>query len=244
LILELDIGNTRCKWRLLGGADARSGACRIEELEAALGGLPERSGIGRVRAGCVRGVRVEEAIAAAVRATLGLAVEFARAQGFAAGVRNAYREPGRLGVDRWLAMLAAFAERRAAVCVFDCGSAMTADLVDDAGCHRGGFIAPGLALMRDSLCAGTDRVRFESVATQSLGIWPAPGASTDEAVAGGVELSAAGFLQSAHACFRSLCPGLGVLLTGGDAEALRPRLDFPVSMRPELVLDGLRLALP
>jgi len=245
LILELDIGNTRCKWRLVAAGGGRTGDCLVDGLGQALRGLPERLSVRRVRAGCVRGPQVEAAVAAAVSSALGLGVEFARSQSFAAGVRNAYREPARLGVDRWLAMLAAFAETGAAVCVLDCGSAMTADLVDAAGHHRGGFIAPGLAMMRNSLFAGTDRVRFEPLAAAGrASAPPAPGCSTDEAVAGGVELAAAGFLRGAHQCFGSVCPGAAVLLTGGDAEALRARLDFPVSMRPELVLDGLRLALP
>jgi type III pantothenate kinase len=246
LILELDIGNTRCKWRLADGTPGggHAGACAVDELARALADLPGRAAVRRVRAGCVRGPQVEDAVRAAVQSALGLPVEFARSRSAAAGVSNAYREPERLGVDRWLAMLAAFDETGGAVCVLDCGSAMTADLVDAAGRHRGGFIAPGLAMMRNSLLASTDRVRFEPVAADASGAGPAPGRSTAAAVAGGVELAAAGFLRGAHACFQGLCPGAAVLLTGGDAEALRPRLGFPVGIRPGLVLDGLRLALP
>ena len=57
MILELDIGNTRCKWRL-AEAPARAGACAVDELAATLGSLPERAAIARVRAGCVRGPQV------------------------------------------------------------------------------------------------------------------------------------------------------------------------------------------
>lgn len=243
MILELDIGNTRCKWRLAGaGAPAgRDGACPVDGLGAVLAALPERGAIARVRAGCVRGPQVEAAVGAAVRDALGLETEFARSQAWAAGVRNAYAEPERLGVDRWLAMLAGFAEVGGAVCVLDCGSAITADLVDADGDHRGGYIVPGLAMMRASLLAETDRVRFGAAVTGTGG---APGHNTAEAVGGGTLLAAAGFLAAARARFARDCPGATVLLTGGDAQTIAACVDFPLQLRPQLVLDGLCRALP
>jgi type III pantothenate kinase len=241
LILELDIGNTRCKWRLAGAEDARAGACAVDELAAALAELPERAAIARVRAGCVRGPQVEAVVREAVHEVLGLETAFARSQAVAAGVRNAYAQPQRLGVDRWLAMLAGFAEVGGAVCVLDCGSAITADLVDAGGDHRGGYIAPGLAMMRASLLAATDRVRFEAAAAAT---GAAPGRDTAEAVGGGTLLAAAGFLRAARERFEQACPGAAVLLTGGDAGAIAACLDFPLRIRPQLVLDGLGRALP
>ena len=178
---------------------------------------------------------------AAVRDALGLETEFARSQAWAAGVRNAYAEPERLGVDRWLAMLAGFAEVGGAVCVLDCGSAITADLVDADGDHRGGYIVPGLAMMRASLLAETDRVRFGAAVTGTGG---APGHNTAEAVGGGTLLAAAGFLAAARARFARDCPGATVLLTGGDAQTIAACVDFPLQLRPQLVLDGLCRALP
>ncbi len=245
MILELDIGNTRCKWRLAGaGAPAgRDGACPVDGLGAVLAALPERGAIARVRAGCVRGPQVEAAVGAAVRGALGLEAEFARSRARAAGVRNAYAEPERLGVDRWLAMLAGFAEVGGAVCVLDCGSAITADLVDAGGDHRGGYIVPGLAMMRASLLAETDRVRF-AAAGAGAGAGTAPGRNTAEAVGGGTLLAAAGFLAAARARFERDCPGAAMLLTGGDAQTIAACLDFPVQLRPQLVLDGLCRALP
>ncbi len=243
MILELDIGNTRCKWRVLDAAGVTlvDGTCQSAALGAELGALACRAGLRRVRAACVRGEAVEREIAGSVAGALGLEVEFARSQREAAGVRNSYAEPGRLGVDRWLAMLAGFAASAGAVCVFDCGSAITADLVDADGLHRGGYIVPGIAMMRTSLLAATDRVRFEAA-----GLAPdvAPGTSTAQAVTHGTLLAAAGLLRAAREQFAERCPAAPVLLTGGDAGTLQPWLDFPVTLRPQLVLDGLRLALP
>lgn len=80
---------------------------------------------------------------------------FATTQTQQCGVRNGYRKPQQLGVDRWLAMLAAFhLPQRAtgqSLCVVDCGTALTLDVLDATGRHLGGYIAPGLTAMREML---------------------------------------------------------------------------------------------
>jgi type III pantothenate kinase len=50
-------------------------------------------------------------------------------------------------------MVAARADSRGAVLVCAIGTALTVDLVDAAGCHRGGRIAPSPTLMREALQA-------------------------------------------------------------------------------------------
>lgn len=243
MILELDIGNTRCKWRLVdavGVVLAESG-CATAELASALRALPMRADVLRVRAACVRGETIEHVVRRAVRDEIGVEVEFARTQRSAAGVRNSYAEPERLGVDRWLAMLAGFVASGGAVCVFDCGSAITADLVDDDGLHRGGYIVPGIAMSRAGLFAATDRVRFDA---DQVVPGMVPGTSTAEAVVHGTLLAAVGMLRVAREQFERICPRAPVLLTGGDAPALLPWLGFPAILRTHLVLDGLRLVLP
>ena len=54
-------------------------------------------------------------------------------------------------MDRWLAMVGAFQLRRNAMLVVDLGTAVTADLVDENGLHLGGYICPGLSLLRKSV---------------------------------------------------------------------------------------------
>jgi pantothenate kinase type III len=76
-------------------------------------------------------------------------------QKYALGVRNAYPKHNKLGVDRWLAMLAAYHYYNAPVCIVSCGSALTLDIVDSQGQHLGGMIMPGLNLMQQALSRGT-----------------------------------------------------------------------------------------
>ncbi|HRN63017.1 MAG TPA: type III pantothenate kinase, partial [Luteimonas sp.] len=65
------------------------------------------------------------------------------------GLRIAYAEPSRLGVDRFLAMLAAHA-RGGACLVVGVGTALTIDFVDAQGRHHGGRIAPSPTPMREA----------------------------------------------------------------------------------------------
>ena len=75
----------------------------------------------------------------AVLLDVGVNVRHARTQPELAGVRIAYADPARLGVDRFLGLLAARA-RGGDRLVASFGSAVTVDLLDAAGTHHGGLI--------------------------------------------------------------------------------------------------------
>jgi type III pantothenate kinase len=78
------------------------------------------------------------------------------------GVINSYDEPWRLGVDRWLAVIEAWhCSDGAPVAVFDLGTAAKLDVVVN-GEHQGGYIVPGLNMMRDTLQSNTRKVCFAS----------------------------------------------------------------------------------
>ncbi len=151
------------------------------------------------------------------------------------GVRNAYRHPEKLGVDRWVALIAARQTRLGPVCVADCGSAVTVDVLDAEGAHLGGVIAPGLAMMRRSLVAGTSALPFAE------GGFPDRFArETTAAIASGTCQAIAGLIER---CYRQTASRLGteprLLLTGGDALAIASCLELPIEIKPELVLEGL-----
>ena len=145
--LLVDIGNTRCKWALARGtALIETGvvvrAGNADWLEA----LPRTS----VEAVHVSSVAQPEALAHlrefAVRrgANLRVAVSSSRS----GDLINAYDQPERLGVDRWMACIAARTAGRGSVLVADAGTALTLDFVDADGRHQGGLITPGVATMR------------------------------------------------------------------------------------------------
>lgn len=151
-----------------------------------------------------------------------------------AGVRIAYAEPARLGVDRFLALLAAHARGPGPWLLVSAGSALTVDLLDGAGQHRGGVIAPSPEHMRAALAA-----RFPALAYAG-GEAHAFASDTADALAGGSLGAAAGLIERSHREARRL---LGVaptvLLGGGGADRLGELLELDVVPAPALVLEGL-----
>ena len=149
------------------------------------------------------------------------------------GLKPAYADPGRLGIDRFLMMLALCAEQPgAAFGVAAAGTALTFDAVAASGQHLGGVIGPGLWGAEQAVRAST---RF-SVAPQE------PGLAYDDSLGRDTETCVR---QGAfHAC-AGLLDRLGYrvprrVLCGGDAATLHPYLRDAWETRPELVFEGLR----
>lgn len=155
----------------------------------------------------------------------------ARTQAAFDGVRIAYAEPTRLGVDRFLALLGAHARGGPAL-VVAVGTALTIDLLDAGGRHLGGRIAPSPSLMREAMHARVPHL------PETGGIYREFAADTTDALASGCEGAALALIERSRAHATGL---LGVapriLLHGGGADALRGRLE--AEWTPTLVLDGL-----
>ena len=112
----------------------------------------------RVLVSNVSGPRMADIVRAAVAQAWQVEPEFVTSSATAGGVRNAYRQPQQLGVDRWLAIIGAHAIEHAAVCVVSVGTALTIDGVAADGRHLGGVIVPGPDLMLSSLLRNTSDI--------------------------------------------------------------------------------------
>jgi type III pantothenate kinase len=259
-VLLVDIGNSRIKWAVLRGggvpgrqrAAVHAGWTAAQFRHALFAGVRGRAtGITRVLAVSVAAAQVERAFAAAVRAATGHAPQFVRTTRRAAGVTNGYRAAWRLGADRWMASLGAYALQRPAraVCIVDVGTALTIDLLDARGLHRGGAIVPGPQLMVASLLAGTSgigrRAAGRDAAAQGGRAGPARALFARATRAGldaGARHAAAALIDRAIAeAQRLLGPRARVelLLTGGGAAAVRTLVRAPHRVVPDLVLRGL-----
>lgn len=244
MMLLLDIGNTRVKWaRLLDGklSFGVPAAHRGRPLDAvwsmlwAALPLPRRVVVANVA-----GAEVAASLAAWCQAHWGVAPEFVASVAVACGVSNGYRQPGQLGVDRWLALIGARHVPELAthpLCVVGCGTALTVDAVGADGRHLGGWIAPGLALMRRQLEGGT------AVFGGGIDVGQGGhgfGLGTADAVTGGVQHAAAGLVLQAVSLVHGLLGTAPIcVLTGGDAATLLPLLSTVARSVPDLVLHGL-----
>jgi type III pantothenate kinase len=159
----------------------------------------------------------------------------------ACGVRNGYRDPRQLGVDRWLAVVAAFARVHGAACVVDAGTALTVDAVDDTGLHLGGYIVPGLDLMQRALTSSTGDLAERSSVVHAAGRTLLAD-NTRDAISRGCIAALGALIERAHAALSaSSAAPPALLLTGGDAAQIEAVLDVASETVPDLVLQGLRL---
>jgi type III pantothenate kinase len=146
-----------------------------------------------------------------------------------------------LGVDRFGAAIGAFhLAKGRPVCVVGVGTAMTIDLVDGKGRHRGGAIIPAPTLMVDTLLKNTDgiRRRAEGGAAAGKSLF---GRSTRAALVQGSRYAAAALIDRAVDEARALVRGSSplVMLTGGGAPSVQPLVRSACVSVPDLVLRGL-----
>ena len=150
------------------------------------------------------------------------------------GVRNSYKDVTKMGVDRWLAMVAAQEMTRKMFCVIDMGTAITCDFVED-GQHLGGWISPGFHLMRDALVINTARVTSDNSIPQNL----APGSSTEMCVAHGCHAALNGVYLSAIDYLLSKRSDFAVIIGGGDKNMLAINHSTDTIRSANLVVQGL-----
>jgi type III pantothenate kinase len=241
----VDIGNTRIKWATLaaGKLARRGSAVHRDSLDGALAAfaaeLPARP---RIIAVNVAGERVAERLEAVVATRPGASLTLVATSAEQFGVRCAYAEPSRLGVDRWVAVLAAYHAAHGAACAIDAGTAVTFDAVDATGTHLGGLIFPSARLLAAALDRNTSNIGRTAAAPAVARGLELLGRNTDAAVGHAAWLALAAALDRAVATVeRALGTRPVVYLTGGDAEPLRGWLETGVELRADLVLEGLGL---
>ncbi|SFM79925.1 type III pantothenate kinase [Halopseudomonas yangmingensis] len=244
MLLELDCGNTLIKWRLIdsgGRVRDRDMSPDLVDLQCLLG-AQERD-IHACRLVSVRSEDETRRLLDQLASWLHIKPALAGSARVLAGVSNGYKDYRQLGMDRWLALVAAYNKTGMATLVMDLGTAITVDYVRSCGQHLGGFIAPGRRLLRSSLKQHTRLIRYSDLdARVNL---ETPGGSTGEAVEHGCDLMVLGFVNAQILNARKILGEQAVVvLTGGDAPLIASMLDKQVVLAPDLVFDGLALACP
>jgi type III pantothenate kinase len=242
MTLLIDIGNTRIKWaRFEDGvlqpqsasphADWKAETC-VETV------LRRGNRSDRVLVSNVAGPRMADVVRTAVTQTWQIEAEFVISTPIAGGVRNAYPQPAKLGVDRWLAMIGAHALERGAVCTVSVGTAMTIDGVAADGRHLGGVIVPGPDLMITSLLKNTS-----DIAQRALQGVAGDGLFADNtlgAIRQGAEHALAALIERTVGVMRrTLNETPKLLVTGGASDRIEKALGLPYRAVPDLVLQGL-----
>ncbi len=238
--LLLDVGNTAVTWTLAQAA--RIGSIgRFVYRDGDFNDLAARAWSeipvpDAVIVANVAGSDMATEIARFVTDAWQLAPEFVQAGQTACGVTNAYRVPGELGVDRWVAMIGAFHTHDGALCIVDCGTAITIDLLASGGMHRGGLILPGVGLLGKTLQINTAGIQLQDDVPSVL----LTARGTHDAVTGGARYLVAAAIERIVTDMGEVAgEPVTTIITGGDAEHLLPLIKVPLRHVPGLVLQGL-----
>ena len=240
-MLAIDSGNTRTKWAVFAddGRIQDAGICLNAEIGAFVIPASWKS--------CKRAIAANvagESIASSIMALLneaGIAFVWAKAEAQTLGLKNNYRAPESLGIDRWAALVAAFKRylNQPACLVVNAGTALTIDAIYQ-NAFIGGLIAPGFSMMQKALLQNTAAVNPHNGQVKTFPL------NTADASASGVLSAIVGAIVMQADKLESYCQDVPtVVMTGGDAAMLMPILTQVFGTKPvmaeNLVLEGLFL---
>ena len=237
--LLIDIGNTRLKWAVDSargfepGEGLLSSAISPDEI---VNQVWNRLQPAHVLISCVGKQELQQQISACIATKWGLEAELLVSPAKGNGITNAYSQPEKLGSDRWAAMVAAVDQVNEAVCVVDCGTAVTLDVVTADGLHQGGLITPGLGLSRQCLQVAT-QMNFAMPESQLGRAYL--GQSTEQCLQQGTLSAICGMINRTYQQTTQNYGAVSLILTGGDAELLQACLEYESLLVPDLVLKGL-----
>jgi len=241
MILLIDIGNSRLKAAYYDGQIIEKleaiSIVDLDKLEAFFVALQaSQASLSHCYIASVGPVEVEDRVIALIKSLWGILPNSLHSASQCCNLKNGYRLPKQLGVDRWLSLLGAVSNDEAYL-VIDAGSALTIDLVSQFE-HLGGFITPGLSMMQDSLNLKTQMVVppvSEQFASDYLG------QDTASGINGGTLYMMAAYINSitsemtAHLSTKLHCIG-----TGGDFVTIQPLLNHEYLYQEDLVFQGMK----
>lgn len=152
-------------------------------------------------------------------------------------VKNEYRTPSTLGMDRLAGVVGAFHIYPNTNClVIDAGTTITYDYLDHTGKYRGGGIAPGINMRFRSLTEYTNKLPLAIRENDSP---PLVGGDTIGSIRSGVLNGVISEIEGIMRRYEHKFSTLKVLICGGDASYFESRLKASIFVVPHLVLIGL-----
>ena len=125
MILDIDVGNSYAKWRLqdAGVVISRGSQQTQSILEQQKLDLSLNSGLDQVRLSLVARNEIGEILRRQFQLDYGVSTATAEVSRVVAAVTCGYEDPRSLGIDRWLAIVAAYTKFKQSLVVVDAGSA-------------------------------------------------------------------------------------------------------------------------
>lgn len=248
-ILLVDAGNSFVKWSQTNGIDKNSLSTMLrqeypENISASffIKLWQELDSPEKVVVSCVASDQVWQAIEQACEQLWEIQVNRIHAVKEELGLVNAYEQPEKLGSDRWCAMMGACQKVDTALIMVDCGSALTIDVISGRSItssersHLGGYILPGIGMMKKSLGMHTADVK---IAKKPIALTLNPSITTTACVDSAVYLAAVKLIEAVFEQQHNEAETVTCLLTGGDAATIAGLLSIQHIVVSDLVMQGL-----
>lgn len=225
--LLIDVGNTNAKFCLADG-DSFTELSYKQALET----------LHSIKSIAVASVADNKQVSSLLKKALEMEISIINAEVAAKsfGIECAYAEYKNLGIDRWLAVLAADTiYPKTNIVIVDAGTAMTIDFLSAEKKHLGGWIIPGLDLMKSSIIEKASKVFCgEKVAKERFGT------DTPSAVSNGCLFTCVGAIELAASFLteKSTTP-IKILITGGNGQELSELINQENKRDEHLVFKGL-----
>ncbi|MEI6050189.1 MAG: type III pantothenate kinase [Bacteroidota bacterium] len=146
-----------------------------------------------------------------------------------------YKTPETLGTDRIAAVAGAFnLFPGAEILIIDAGTAITFDFLS-VNLYKGGNISPGITMRFKALNKFTEKLPLVSPTDN----YTFPGLNTVDAIAAGVITGVIYEINEYIRTFEKKHTEFKIVLTGGDSEYLKNKIDYQFSYMPDIVIDGL-----
>lgn len=151
-------------------------------------------------------------------------------------IQNQYASPQTLGADRLAAACGAWSLYPGeSSLVIDFGTCINYEYINDKGAYLGGAISPGVNMRFQAMHRMTDRLPMAEAKRDT----PLTGKTTMLCLESGVMNGVQEEINGIVARYRTVSPGIRVILTGGDAHFFEKLMKPPIFVAPDLVLDGL-----
>jgi type III pantothenate kinase len=231
--LLIDVGNTRVKWAVIENSFNENVVVRfgsLKELSDSIQGMDTANT--RV---LLSAVNQTHDLMQLLNSNHFAGITSVKSKSIQAGISNSYEQPERMGIDRWLAMIASYKlVDNKGIVVVDAGSALTIDVVNQKGIHQGGYIVPGMAMAQSALFSNTEQVKRYDEAVVTSGRLNKLGNNTLQCVEYGVINQQVALIEKVTKQY----PEYVLMITGGDSELLAEFLPTAV-VDKNLVLKGL-----
>lgn len=256
--LLIDMGNSWLKWAILHGdqlTPAQGLSHQVNDFEAQLSqawGSLTNPPI-QVWISNVAGTQKAEMLTQWINQYWHLQPHFVTTSYQQCGITNGYENFTQLGVDRWLAMIGAYhienknnELKKNRICVVDCGTAVTLDILTNDGHHLGGLIMPGMTTMYHALLKDAQVLKpltktiseFSDLSKDSKK--QLLGNNTQTGIDLGICYAIIGGIEHALNQFEDKKSNqLAFIITGGNAKKILSLLSIPYHYIPNLVLQGL-----